>query len=122
MPRRLFGVWLVTLVWLAACSGPAPTVDEITVANPTDYELEIDVTGEDRDGWLPVTIVQARSEAVARGVIDQGEIWIFRFRYVGEAVGELSLSREELERSGWRLDVPEEVEERLQQIGTPQSG
>jgi hypothetical protein len=104
----------VTLLWLAACSGPAPTV-EITVVNPTDYDLEIHVAGEDRDGWLPVAIVEARSEDVARGVIDQGEVWIFQFRHLGDAVGERSLSREELARSGWRLEVPEQVEERLNQ-------
>jgi hypothetical protein len=122
MPRRLFGVWPVALLLLTACSGPAPTVDQITVANPTDYDLEIHVTGEDREGWLPMIIVEARSEDVVRGVIDQGEVWIFQFRHLGDSMGESSLSREELERSGWRLEVPKEVEERLQQLGRHSSG
>ena len=116
MPRRLFDVWPVALLLLAACSGPAPTVDQIAVANPTDYDLEIHVTGEDREGWLPMIIVEARSEDVVRGVIDQGEVWIFQFRHLGDSMGESSLSREELERSGWRLKVPREVEERLQEL------
>jgi hypothetical protein len=115
MPRRLFNVWLVALLWLTACSGPASSVDRITVANPTDYDLEVHVTGEDRGGWLPMIIVEARSEDVARGVIDQGDVWIFQFRHLGEVIGESSVRREQLERSGWRLEVPVEVGERLQQ-------
>lgn len=122
MPRRLFGVWLVALLWVPACSGPAPRVDQITVANPTDYDLEVHVTGKDREGWLPMIIVEARSEDTVRGVIDQGEVWVFQFRHLGDAIGESSLSREELERNGWRLEVPEEVEERLQQLERGDSG
>jgi hypothetical protein len=122
MPRRLFGVLLVALLWLTACSGPAPTVDRITVANPTEYDLEVHVTGEERDGWLPMIIVEARSEDSVRGVIDQGDLWIFQFRYLGAAIGETSVSREELERSGWRVEVPEAVEERLPQLEPGHSG
>jgi hypothetical protein len=122
MPRRLFGVLLVALLWLTACSGPAPTVDRITVANPTEYDLEVHVTGEERDGWLPMIIVEARSEDSVRGVIDQGDLWIFQFRYLGDAIGETSVSREELERSGWRVEVPEAVEERLPQLEPGHSG
>lgn len=112
--RRGIAVLFVALV--AACSGPPPTVDRITIANPTGYDLDVEVT-QDRDGWLPVAIVEARSEVVAQEVIDQGEVWIFRFRHWGDPVGELSLTRAALERNGWRVEVPVEVEEQLQQLG-----
>ena len=114
---------LVALALLmASCSGPPPTVDRITISNPTAYEIDVEVTDRDRDGWLPVAIVQPRSEHVARDVIDQGEAWIFRFSHWGDPVGEFSPTRAELERSGWRVEVPAEVEERLQQLGRPMSG
>jgi hypothetical protein len=58
---------VVALLCLTACSGRAPTVDEITIVNPTEYDVDVDVTGPDRDGWLPVGIVGARSEKVASG-------------------------------------------------------
>lgn len=113
---------VVTLLLLAACSGPAPTVDRITIANGTEYDLDVDVTDPGREGWLPVAIVEARSEQVAQGVIDQGEVWIFRFLHWGDPLGELSLTRAELERSDWRVEVPEEVEQRLQELGAARFG
>jgi hypothetical protein len=112
---------LVLAVLLAACSGPPPTVDRITITNPTDYDLDVEVSGGERDGWLPLAIVEARSEHVVQEVIDQGEAWIFRFLHWGGPVGELSLTRAELERSDWRVDVPVEIQEQLQQLGRPSS-
>jgi hypothetical protein len=115
--RTLLGLALLAV----ACSGPPPTVETITIANPTAYDLDVEVTDRDRDGGLPVAIVEAGSEDVVHEVIDQGEVWIFRFRHFGDPVGELSLTRGELERNGWRVEVPAEVEERLQQLGRPTS-
>ena len=113
--RTLLGLALL----VASCSGRPPTVEKITIANPTGYDLDVDVSDGGRGGWLPVAIVAARSEEISREVIDQGEVWIFRFLHWGDPMGELSLSRTELERNGWRLEVPAEVEERLQQLGRP---
>jgi hypothetical protein len=115
--RTLLGFALLA----AACSGPPPTVERITIANPTGYDLDVEVTDRDRAEWLPVAIVEAESEDVAQEVIDQGEEWIFRFRHFGDPVGELSFTRTDLERNGWRVEVPAEVEERLQQLGRPTS-
>jgi hypothetical protein len=108
-------------LFVSSCSGPAPVVDGITIANPTAYDLDVEVTDEDRDGWLPVAIVEAESEDIVPAITDQGEVWIFRFRHFGDPVGELSFTRTELERNGWRVEVPAEVEDRLQQLGRPTS-
>jgi hypothetical protein len=119
--RGPWGPVVVTLLWLAACSGPPPTVDQITIVNPTGYDLDVDVAGPERGSWLPVSIAEAGSEGVAEEVTDQGQVWIFRFLHWGEPVGELSLTRDELLRDGWRVEVPEEVEERLRELGRPPS-
>jgi hypothetical protein len=123
--RREFAVRIRSLVLLAlvvtACSGRPPTVDRITIANPTDYELDVEVT-QDREGWLPLAVVEARSERFVQEVIDQGEVWIFRFLHWGDPVGELAVTRGALARNGWRVEVPGEVQERLQQLGRPPSG
>jgi hypothetical protein len=107
----------VTAAVLVSCSGPPPTVDRITISNPTGYDLEVQVSDANRDGWLPTGIVEAGSEQISEQVIDQGEVWIFRFLHWGDPVGELELARSELERNGWRLEVPAQVEERLRHLG-----
>lgn len=119
--RGICSAFVVALLWLAACSGPPPRVDRITIVNPTGYDLDVDVAGPERASWLPVAIVEARSERVAEEVIDQGQMWVFRFRHWGDPVGELSLARAELEVAGWRVEVPGEVEERLQGLQRPPS-
>jgi hypothetical protein len=106
---------------LAACSAPPGTVDEITIANPTSYDIAVEVTGPARESWLPVAIVQAGTEDATNDVLDQGEVWVFRFLHWGEPLTELSLTRAELERNGWRVDIPADLEERLQQLGRPPS-
>jgi hypothetical protein len=106
---------------LISCSGPPPTVERITISNPTGYDLDVQVSDANREGWLPTGIVEAGSEQVSEHVIDQGGVWNFRFLHWGDPVGELELTRAELERNGWRLEVPAQVEERLRQLGRPLS-
>jgi hypothetical protein len=127
LSRRTFSVRLLIAslaglaLLLASCSGPPPTVETITVSNSTGYDLDVQVTGRDRNGWLPMAIAEARSERKTEQVTDQGEVWIFRFLHWGDPVGEVSLTRGELERNGWHVEVPAEVEERLRQLGRPTS-
>ncbi|HEV3474936.1 MAG TPA: hypothetical protein VG602_06195 [Actinomycetota bacterium] len=108
--RRLM---IVLLLVLSACSGAPPTVDRIEIVNPTGYDLTVEVSGEEQPGWLPLSVVEPGSSATVREVIDQGERWRFRFRHFGETVGEISLDRDELESSQWRVDIPPEVGDRL---------
>jgi hypothetical protein len=119
--KRGTGSPVLLALLVASCSGPPPTVERITIANPTAYDVHVDVTGQDRDGWLPIAIVEARSEDVVQDVIDQGEVWIFRFEHFGDPIEEVHLTRGELERNGWRVEIPAEVGERLQQLGRPTS-
>jgi hypothetical protein len=113
---------LVLAVLVAACSGPVPTVDRITLANPTDFDIAVEVSGRDREGWLPLANVGARSEHDVQQVIDQGDAWVFRFLHWGDPVGELSLTREELAQGDWRVEVPDQLQARLEQLGRPPAG
>lgn len=118
--RTFFGGILAAFaVVLSSCSGLPATVAEVTIVNGTDYDLDVEVSDGDQHGWLPLAIVQAGATDVSQEVIDQGDVWVFRFRHWGDPVGELSLSRGELERSGWRVEVPVAVSERLRELGRP---
>lgn len=54
------------------------TLGEITVMNSTDYTVQVLVSGEG-DAWLPLGTVEAGEVSVFHEVLDQGELWEFRF-------------------------------------------
>ena len=99
-------------------SGPK-TVARITFENPTAYALDIEVSSGAAGGWTSAGSVRQKSTAEVSEVIDQGDVWVFRFDSQGASGGELRLSRTELEASGWRVSVPPEVGARLTAAGAP---
>ncbi|MDQ3985511.1 MAG: hypothetical protein M3280_03330 [Actinomycetota bacterium] len=105
-------------VFLAAACSDVSFVDEVTIVNDTEYPADVEVTGRARDRWLGLTVVTQRSTATVDGVIDQGEMWIFRFHYTGR-YEELEISRNELERNDWTIEVPQSFEQRLRDLGVP---
>ena len=96
---------ILLALWCAACSG-ATFVDKVVIDNPTAFTVKVDVSDQSRSGWLGLTTVEARSERTVEEVIDQGSTWIIRFSY-SDYEEEIELSRAELERSGWRVEVPD---------------
>jgi hypothetical protein len=86
-------------------------IDRLTVVNPTAYDIGVEVTDGDRDGWLTLGDAHDRTATSFEEVLDQGKVWILRFAE-GEA-SELRLTREELERADWRVELPVETESRL---------
>jgi hypothetical protein len=105
-------------ILVVGCSDVA-FVDEVTIVNDTAYSANVDVTDGARDGWLGLATVGPESSHTVREVIDQGDIWIFRFDYVGMHAEELEVSRRDLERNEWRVSVPESFEDRLREMGVP---
>jgi hypothetical protein len=109
-------VGLTSLVGLS--SGPK-TVERITFENPTLYALDIEVSAGGAGGWTSAGSVRQKSTAEVTEVIDQGDVWVFRFDSQGARGGELRLSRTELEAAGWRVSIPAEVGTRLAAAGAP---
>ena len=109
-------IGLTSLVELS--SGPK-TVSRITFENPTAYALDIEVSPGTGSGWTSAGSVRQKSTAEVNEVIDQGDVWLFRFDSQGASGGELRLSRTELEASGWRITIPAEVGDRLAGAGAP---
>jgi hypothetical protein len=86
--------------------GSPDVVDRIEIRNPTGDVVDVLARADERSAEVPVAIVEPNRRAVAQGVIDQGDTWIFVFRVSGEAVGEIRMSRTDLERAHWRITVP----------------
>lgn len=102
---------LVTLV--APALELPPVVPELTVENPHQWNVTVTVTGADRDASLAVGALERETTQTFLRTVDQGERWIFSFRYGGIDGGELVLSRTELEEAGWQIKVPDEFAARM---------
>lgn len=113
------GLVVVMLVAIPRFLDSPHLVDQLTVENPTDYDISIEVTDERRRGWVAVGTVQRATTSTFEEILDQGDVWIFRFSTQGEDGGELQVARQELERDGWRMRVPAEVGEQLKVRGVP---
>lgn len=99
-------------------TGPG-TVSRITFENPTAYALNIDVSPGTGTGWTSAGSVRQKSTGEVHEVIDQGDVWLFRFDSQGAIGGELRLTRGELEGSGWTVAIPPEVGQALADAGAP---
>jgi hypothetical protein len=127
--RRRFGLGLgvvallvagaVAMTFLVGLSSGPGTVARITYDNPTVYGLGVEVSSEAESGWVFAGFVAPRSTGVAEDVIDQGDVWLFRFDSQGEIGGEVRLTRAELEAANWQVTVPAHVGARLAELGAP---
>jgi hypothetical protein len=104
-------------VFVASACSDVSFVDEVMIVNDTEYSANVEVTGKSRDGWLELTVVGPESTRTVGGVIDQGEVWIFRFDFVGKHQEDVEISRRELERNEWTIEVPLSFEQRLRELG-----
>jgi hypothetical protein len=109
----------VVLTFLVGLSSGPGTVSRITFENPTPYALDIEVSPGTGTGWTSAGSVRQQSTADVAEVIDQGDVWQFRFDSQGSSGGEVRLTRAELEASGWTVVIPAEVGTRLAQAGAP---
>jgi hypothetical protein len=95
------------------------TVDELSFENPTPYDVSIAVSRPGDDGWQPVLTVGHGRTGSTGDVVDQGDVWRFRFRGQGRPAGDLTITRAELEHAGWHVTLPDSVGERLAAQGAP---
>lgn len=111
------------LVAVAALAGwscsEVSFVEGITIVNDTDYPVNVSVKGDGEDGWLFIATSKERSTHEVDRVIDQGERWIFRWDYGGVHAEQAEITRAELERSDWRVEVPQSFAEALREMDLP---
>jgi hypothetical protein len=93
-------------------------IERVVIENNTVYAARVEVRGRE-GGWLALTTVRQESTREVREVIDQGDLWVFRFTYAGYESFDVEISRKELEESGWSVEVPQELEEALRGQGVP---
>jgi hypothetical protein len=100
----------------AAVRGP-DVVDRLRVVNETPYLLDVEVTGEGRDGWLELGPVSPGEGHEFGSVVDQDGRWVFHVTSGPHDGGEFSMSRTELTRARWQVTIPRIVQTRLDAAG-----
>jgi hypothetical protein len=119
-PLRRAVIFLLMALPVASCTSQR-YIERIEIVNPTEYDLLIDVRPDENASRLRLGVAEHGSEAVHEQVIDLGEEWIFAFHYVREEVGSLTIKRSDLESSGWRVVIPDEVAAKLRERGVKAS-
>ncbi|CAA9272906.1 MAG: hypothetical protein AVDCRST_MAG76-3432 [uncultured Acidimicrobiales bacterium] len=92
-------------------------IPRISFENPTPYDIAIEVSGGTSDGWMPVGVAGRSGTTDVEEVYDVGAVWVFRFVGQGREAGELRLLKSQLELDGWRVRIPDRVEEQLRNGG-----
>jgi hypothetical protein len=87
-------------------------VPRVTIDNPTALALDVDIAASTRDGWVPAGVAAERGATAFHEVLDHGDEWAFRFTN-GDGTAVLRVSRDDLARNGWRVEVPASIAERL---------
>jgi len=94
-------------------------IDQMTVNNPTDYELIVQARGGPDQAWMPLVVLAPGATASMDDVIDQGGTWTFRLAGQGEDAGTFDVSRDQLRDAGWRLAIPPTIGDQLRVRGIP---
>ncbi len=110
---------LVGVVALTRALALPPVVDQLTVKNHSQYSLTIAITTDAHDDWTLVGTVRWGTTETFSDVVDQGDMWVFRFAAQGKVGGELRVPREQLEEAGWQLEVPPRIAAKLESLGAP---
>lgn len=116
MSRQLIWRALLLVALLASGCDEVGFVDRVVIVNDTSYTASVEVSGE-AGGWVALTTVSPGATREVREVIDQGDEWTFRFAYAGHEPVEMTVVRSDLASAGWRIQVPDELEQSLRGAG-----
>ena len=111
---------LIALLGVAVLDQRPTRLDQLTVDNPSDYELIVEVHGAE-PGWMPLATVGPHKSVPVTGPIDQGDTWYVRFSGQGRVLDPIVVRRDDLRDNGWHLAIPDLVGAQLRDQGAPAS-
>lgn len=100
----LVALWAVALVLALP-----PTVDHLTIENPTDVALHVAVAAPGDGRTLGLGVVEPGAALSLTAVLDQGSTWqvLTRPRGGDGPAAAVTSSRAQLAEAGWRVVLPE---------------
>lgn len=101
--------FVVLLVQVSTVLTLPDRVDQLTVHNETEYDLNIDLRSAPGASRLRLAPVSRGSSRTLRSVIDPGSTFVFEFSYGGVDAAPITLNRATLEENGWEVVIPGEI-------------
>jgi len=92
-------------------------VDRMTVANSTQFPVDVEIKAAGDKSWLGLGTVDSRSRLDFHQVVDQGPDWVVRLVANGGAQVELPIARSALQQADWRVNVTPQIGAKLRQAG-----
>jgi hypothetical protein len=110
-------VLAVGTLWFAVSILDLPSRTEVTVVNSSDYDIDVAVHGQDESALTLFGRVDRGETRTQARLLDPGDDWVFVFRQGGTDLGELRLTRGELDDLDHTVDIPPEVISRARSQG-----
>ena len=103
----LLGVLAVAGALLISQLLAAPNfVSRITVDNHSGYALLVEASDGHGTSWLPLGTIDGNGSTSFEQIYDLGNEWQFRLTAQTVGLGTVRISRSQLERSDWHVDIP----------------
>jgi len=110
----LLGVLAIAGALLVSQLLAAPNfVPRITVDNHSGYALLVEVSDGQGGSWSPVGTISRNGSTSLEQVYDVGDAWQFRLTAQTVGLGTVRVSRSQLERSDWHVDIPRRLGDTL---------
>jgi len=113
MPFVLGGLAIAGALLVSQLLAAPHFVPRITVDNRTGYGLLVEVSDGHSSGWSPIATVDRTGATSVEQVYDEGDVWQFRLTAQSVDLGTIRLSRSQLERAGWHVEIPARITDSL---------
>jgi hypothetical protein len=118
--RRITLTWvlpavlaLAAMVLVVGLTLGVPGRETLRFDNRTGVAVRVTASDDGRNGWLPVGTVDARGRARITEVLDQGDVWRFRYEVGPDRIGEVRRTRDQLEAASWTVVIPADAADAL---------
>lgn len=108
--------WAMATVLAGVALRDPGHVATLTLANPHEWAVNAEVSDAARADWVGLGGIDRGDEHTFELVLDQGDTWVIRFAYAGHHA-DVEVSRSHLERTRWRVSVPDQLATDLRRAG-----
>ena len=110
---------LFALVCGAFIVRDADRAPDLTIDNPTSYDVRVEVSDGARSEWTALGTARQFCNLAIDAPVDQGDTWSFRFHAQGVASHDIVIDRHALEQSGWRVTIGADLAQQWEQQSVP---